>query len=71
MHSAGMEFEITPSRSSVVTFDTGTVESEEFERFFHDVLCLKEDREFGVFIGNRVEVVGREVHVRRGGEDDR
>jgi hypothetical protein len=71
MHGARVEFEIAPSRSSVATFDIGTVESEEDEGFFHHVFRLEKDVEFGVFVRDRVGRVGRKVGVGRGGEDDR
>ena len=71
MYSAGMKFEIAPSRSGVVAFSVGTVESKEDECFFHHVCCLEEDGEFGIFVRDRVGHVGREVGVGRGGEDDR
>ena len=64
VHGARVEFQIAPSGSGVVTFVIGTVEPEEDERFFHHVLCLEEDGQFGVFVGDRVGGVGRKLGIR-------
>lgn len=71
MHGLGVEFEIAPSRSSVITVETGAVESEEYERFFHDVFCLEKNGELGISVGDHIRRVGPEFGVGGGGEDDR
>lgn len=71
MPSARVELEIAPSRGSIITFRIGTVEPEKNKRFFHHILRLKKDGEFGILVGNRVGSVGCKVCVGRGSEDDR
>ena len=71
MYGPGVEFEIAPSRSGVVTFETGAVESEEYVRLFLHVFCLEEDGKLAIFVGDRVGCVRQEVGVGGSGEDDR
>lgn len=70
MDPTRVELEITPPRRGIVTVLIRAVKPEKNERFFHHVLRLEMDAQFGILVRDRVGCVGREIGVGRSGEDD-
>ena len=70
MRSTGVQTQVAPSASYVVTFRVRAVESEQEEGFFHHFHRLEGYSQPRVFMRNRFLDIRREQRIRRGCEYD-